>query len=121
MVYPTIEEAVEDRLRLHLGSIGPPFAPLRLAQLQPRLRVDPAELRPIDRIRELRVPLLSIVGAEDRHTTLAESQRLFSAAPHPKFLWVVPKAKHEDLHAFVQAEYERHLLEFFGRYLRAPG
>jgi uncharacterized protein len=118
MVYPTIEEAVTDRLRLHLGPLGPRLAPMLLAQLSPRLGIGPAELRPVDRIRMLRVPLLSIVGAEDRHTTLPESERLFAAAPGPKSLWVVPKAKHEDLHALVRTEYERHMLEFFGRYLR---
>ena len=118
MVYPTIEEALTDRLRLHLGPLGPRLAPLLLARLSPRLGLRAEELRPIDRIHLLRVPLLSIVGAEDRHTTLPESERLFAAAPKPKSLWVVPKARHEDLHALVQTEYERRVLEFFGRYLR---
>jgi fermentation-respiration switch protein FrsA (DUF1100 family) len=117
-VYPTIEEAIADRLRIRLGALGPPLAPLLIWQLKPRLGIGPAELRPIDRIGKLRVPLLLIAGAEDRHTTLAESRRLFAAAPQPKELWVVDGASHQDLHPFARTEYERRVLEFLGRHLR---
>jgi fermentation-respiration switch protein FrsA (DUF1100 family) len=117
-VYPTIGEAVADRLRIRLGSLGPPLAPLLVWQLRPQIEVGAEELRPIDRVRRLRVPLLVIVGEADRHTTLAESRRLFATAPEPKALWVVPHAPHGDLYASAPAEYERRILAFFRRYLR---
>jgi fermentation-respiration switch protein FrsA (DUF1100 family) len=117
-VYPTIEEAVADRLRIRLGPLGPPLAPLLTWQLRPQIGVDAVELRPIDRVRRLRVPVLVIAGEADLHTTLAESRRLFAAAPEPKTLWVVPRAPHGDLYASAPAEYERRMLAFFGRYLR---
>lgn len=120
-VYPTIEEAVADRLRMRLGALGPPLAPLLTSQLRPRLGITPDELRPINRIAKLQVPLLMIAGAADRHTTLSESRRLFAAAPQPKELWVLEGASHQDLHAFARIEYERRLLGFFGRYLRSAG
>lgn len=38
-VYPTVEKATTNRLRMRLGGLGEVVAPLLLAQLQPRLRV----------------------------------------------------------------------------------
>jgi fermentation-respiration switch protein FrsA (DUF1100 family) len=117
-VYPTIGEAVADRLRIRLGALGPALASLLTVQLRPQIGVGAGELRPIDRVRQLRVPLLVVAGEADRHTTLAESERLFAAAPGPKALWVVPGAPHGDLYASAPAEYERRILAFFGAYLR---
>jgi fermentation-respiration switch protein FrsA (DUF1100 family) len=117
-VYPTIGEAVANRLRIRLGALGPPLTRLFTSQLRAQVGVGAEELRPIDRVRRVRVPLLVIAGEADQHTTLAESERLFAAAPGPKSLWVVPRAPHGDLYASAPAEYERHILAFFGHYLR---
>ena len=117
-VYPTIEEAIADRLRIWLGPPGPSLAPLLTWRLRPQTGVAAEELRPIDRVGQLHVPLLVLAGEADRHTTLAESRRLLAAAPAPKALWVVPRAPHGDLHASAPAEYERRILAFFGQHLR---
>lgn len=116
-MYPTIAEAVADRLALHLGSAARLAAPLLLTQLPLRLGIGVAELRPIDRLRALNAPLLLVAGAADRHTTLPEAQRLFDAAAAPKELWVVEGAAHVDLHAFAPGEYEERIGAFFARYL----
>jgi pimeloyl-ACP methyl ester carboxylesterase len=118
-VYPTVEEAVADRLRIRFGPFGPPLTPLLTWQLQPQTGVTAEELRPVDRVRQLRVPLLVIAGEADRHTTLIESQRFFAAAPQPKTLWIVPRAPHGDLYASDSAGYENHVLTFFAQYLRS--
>jgi len=118
-VYPTIREAVADRLRIRLGALGPPLAPLLTVQLRPRLGIGAEALRPLNRIRAVRTPLLIIAGEADRHTTLAESQRLFAAAREPKELWVVSGAAHVDLHAYAGGEYERRVLAFFQQHLRS--
>jgi fermentation-respiration switch protein FrsA (DUF1100 family) len=117
-VYPAIEEAVSNRLRLRLGSIGARLTPLLLMQLEPRFGIAPEQLRPIARIHALVAPLLLIAGASDEHTTLAESQRLYAHAPEPKFFWAIPNAAHGDFHAFAQEEYEARVLSFFGQYLQ---
>ena len=117
-VYPTIEEAIADRLRIWLGPRGPSLAPLLTWQLRPQTGVAAEELRPIDRVGQVHVPLLFVVGEADRHTTLAESRRLFAAAPEPKALWVVPHAPHGDLYASDSAGYEGKVLTFFAQYLR---
>lgn len=116
-MYPTLEQAVGDRLRLHLGLIGPALAPLLMVQLHPRLGIDSARLRPIDRIGALGAPVLLISGTEDQHTTIDEAKALFSAASEPKEFWPVEGAAHVDLHQFAAAEYERRVSGFLARYL----
>jgi fermentation-respiration switch protein FrsA (DUF1100 family) len=118
-VYPTLREAVVDRIRIRLGPLAPFLAPLLLLQVEPRLGVDPDVVTPIEGIRHVRAPLLLIAGERDRHTLLSESQRLFSAAPEPKTLWIVPGAAHVDFHRFDRLEYERLVLEFLNRALQA--
>lgn len=116
-MYPTIEDAVADRLRMRLGALGGPLSSLLLWQLPLRLDISPAQLRPIDHVGQLKAPLLIAAGSADRHTTLPETQRLFAAAAGPKELWVVHGAAHVDLHAFAPAEYERRIGAFMARNL----
>lgn len=111
-VYPTLREAVIDRIRIRLGPLAPLLAPLLLVQIEPRLGVDPDSIAPIDGIRHIRAPLLLIAGERDRHTLLTESRRLFEAAPEPKTFWVVPEASHVDFHRFDSVQYERRVLDF---------
>jgi uncharacterized protein len=118
MVYPTIDQAIEDRLEIRLGNVGSVIAPLLSWQLKPRLGISTADLRPIDRVRDIQVPKLFIAGENDEHTKIEESRALFAAAAGSKELWVVTGAKHEDLLRFAGQEYERRILLFFDRYLR---
>lgn len=116
-MYPTISEAVRDRLRLRLGAMGTVLAPLLTVQLRPRLGIDVDQLRPIDRIHSLGAPLLLIHGAEDQHTLIDEARSVFSQAAQPKEFWEVAGAAHVDLHRFATAEYERRVGEFLARHL----
>jgi uncharacterized protein len=117
MVYPTLEEAVADRLKMRLGAWGGLLAPLLTLQLRPRLGVGPEMMRPVERVAHVPGPKLFIAGALDRHTTREESRRLFAAAREPKELWVVEGAAHTDLHAAARAEYERRVLDFLDQSL----
>jgi fermentation-respiration switch protein FrsA (DUF1100 family) len=117
MVYPTINQAISDRLAANLGAWAGYLTPLLSWQLKPRLGIDSQGLRPIDHIGTNHVPKLLIAGAEDQHTTLAESRQMFAAAGEPKELWVVAGAKHVDLYAVEKAEYEQRVLVFFEKYL----
>jgi fermentation-respiration switch protein FrsA (DUF1100 family) len=119
-VYPTLKEAVVNRISIRLGSVlAPVLSQLLLWQVEPRLGFDPFQLNPIDRIGRVTAPILLIAGSEDRHTSLEESKALFQAAGHPKDLWVVNGAAHQSFHRFAGAEYEHRVLEFFGKHLRA--
>jgi len=111
-VYPTVEQATENRMRIYLGPLGPPLAPLLLVQLKPRLGIDPSALRPIDRIGGVRCPVFVLSGLADEHTTPAETRALFARAPEPRQLWMVPGAAHVDLYGFAPEEYRRRVLAF---------
>jgi alpha-beta hydrolase superfamily lysophospholipase len=111
-VYPAVEEATANRLRIFLGPLGPPLAPLLLVQLRPRLGIDPAELRPIDHVGGVGCPVFVLGGTEDGRTPPEETRALFARAREPKRLWLVPGAAHVDLHGFAGAEYERRVLGF---------
>jgi alpha-beta hydrolase superfamily lysophospholipase len=119
-MYPTIEEAVQDRLRMRVGALGVPLAKLLLWQLPLRLDIQPSQLRPVERMGALAAPVLVAAGSEDRHTTLAETERIYAAATGPKALWIVPGAAHENLYAYAREAYERRIGGFLARYLDVP-
>ena len=120
-MFPTIREAVLDRMRLRLGPLGEALAPLLLWQLPLRLGVGPDRIRPIAELPLLHAPVLIADGADDPRTTLAETERLFDAANDPKLLWIVAGAAHQDLFAFDPATYEAMVRSFLARYLRSAG
>ncbi|MCE4556142.1 alpha/beta hydrolase [Roseateles cellulosilyticus] len=105
-VYPTIVDAVQDRLTTRLGPAGRWLAPLLLVQLPLRLDMNADQLRPLDAVGHIRAPLLIASGTEDRSTRWAETEQLFAMAPEPKTLWAVRGAGHVDLHAFRPTVYE---------------
>jgi fermentation-respiration switch protein FrsA (DUF1100 family) len=116
-MYPTIEEAVENRLTRRLGPAGGALTPLLLAQLPLRLGVTADRLRPIAALPALGAPVLIASGTRDEHTTIAETERLFAAAVDPKELWRVEGAAHGDLHAYDARGYEARVLPFLDRHL----
>jgi len=119
-VYPTIEEAVSNRIAIRLGPLAKLLTPMLLAQLHSRIGVTPSNLRPIDHIVTLSSPLLLISGSEDLHTRRAETERLFAKAPEPKQLWLVPGAAHEDLFRYAPEAYSKTVLSFLNEHLVSP-
>jgi fermentation-respiration switch protein FrsA (DUF1100 family) len=120
-VYPTIRQAVANRLGTWLGPVGAVgrlFTSPVLSLIHSKTGVKERDLRPIARIGDLHGPLLMIAGSADRYTPLAESESLFAHAPDPKTFWAIDGAAHEDLYAFASAEYERRVGAFLMAYLR---
>jgi pimeloyl-ACP methyl ester carboxylesterase len=120
-MYPTIGEAVANRLQTRLGAPGRWLAPLLVVQLPLRAGVSAGQLRPVDAAATLHSPVFVISGAADLHTPAAETERIYAALPGPKQLWLLDGAAHVDLHAFAPAEYERRVAAFLAAHLRAPG
>lgn len=118
MVYPTMQKAIENRLNLWLFHGAYNLSPLLTLQFPMRLGVSVDDLRPIDKISNLNIPLLIIAGENDQHTTLEESKQLFAAANEPKELWIVSNAKHEDLFKVAPTDYEKRVTTFFQNTLR---
>jgi alpha-beta hydrolase superfamily lysophospholipase len=117
-VYPTLEQAVADRLIVRFGPWGKYGAPLLTWQLKPRLGIGLEDLRPIRAAERITTHKFFLAGSADRLTTLPESQALYDAAAGPKQLWVVPGARHEDLHEYAPVEYERQVLAFLAENLK---
>jgi len=118
-VYPTITDAVKDRLSMRFGTTaGHALAPLLLVQIPLRLGFGADQLRPIDAVANVRAPLLAAAGTQDRHTRWPETEALFAAAQEPKTLWSVPGAAHVDLHEFDAAAYEAKLGSWLHAHLR---
>jgi len=122
-VYPTIRQAVDDRLETWLGPLGGIarlFTPGLIALFKSETGVTETELQPIARIGEIHAPLLLITGTADPYTPLAEADSLFAHAPAPKLFWALCGAGHEDLYAYQPIEYRRLVGSFLAEHLRAP-
>jgi fermentation-respiration switch protein FrsA (DUF1100 family) len=120
-VYPTIRQAVSDRLAAWFGpfrGVGRWFTSAVINAVGSEIGVSESELQPIARIGRIQAPLLLIAGTDDPYTPLAEAESLYARAPAPKAFWAVPGAGHEDLHAFGRQEYERRVGSFLVRYLQ---
>ena len=117
-MYPTIEEAVQNRLAARIGAPGRWLAPLLLQQIPLRTDVPVAALRPVDAMAGLACPVFVIGGAADVQTPPDETRRIFAAAHEPKQLWIVDGAAHVDLHAYASADYERRIGQFLALHLR---
>ena len=116
-VYPSIEQAIDDRMRIYLGAVGHYFSPLLTLQLKPRLGIGVDDLRPVDAVRNVTGATLFIVGEKDLHTPLKESKAMFKKAHEPKVLWVVKGAKHVDFDALLGKEYEEKILSFLEEHM----
>ena len=116
-MYPTVDEAVRNRLTTYLGPAGGLLSPLLLWQLPLRAGVSATRLRPIERVGGIGAAVFIISGAADRSTTADESRQLFRMAVEPKQLWIVDGAAHVDLHALAQREYEQKVGTFLARHL----
>jgi fermentation-respiration switch protein FrsA (DUF1100 family) len=120
-VYPRVSRAIENRVRIRLGSMAPVLTPLLLVQLPLRLGTSPDELEPIRSMPRLGSPVLVVAGSHDRHTTLAESEELFRAGVAPKRLWVVEGARHEDFLSADPAGYASEVGGFLREHLWRSG
>jgi fermentation-respiration switch protein FrsA (DUF1100 family) len=90
-------------------------------QFKPRLGISTTALNPAEKIANLACPKLILAGAKDRHTTLTDTQLLFSRATPPKELWIIENAAHQNLHAVAGAAYEKKVIAFLEQQLSAPG
>jgi len=122
-VYPTIRQALEDRLAVWMGPLGRLnryVAPMVLRGVSAEIGVREEALRPIDRIARAAAPLFLLSGTRDAYTPIAEARALFEQARGPKEFWPVEGARHEDLYAFTGEVYERRVGGFLAAHLRVP-
>lgn len=116
-VYPTLRDAVQNRMSIRMGKLGVYLSPLLLWQLEPRLGFAPEQLSPIDALSEITTPVLIIAGTADKHTTLSESKRMFKAIQGEREFWAVKGAGHQDFLKYSPDQYKNKVKQFFDRYL----
>jgi fermentation-respiration switch protein FrsA (DUF1100 family) len=115
-VYPDIDRAIDDRLTAPFGPLGHLVTPALLV-VGRTTGLDPALLRPIDRIEKLRAPVFVISGVCDPNTHIDEARELFARAPEPRAFWAVEGVGHEDIYFRTNAEYRKRILGFLGEHL----
>jgi len=121
-VYPTIRDAVSDRLATWtwpLSIVGRWFTSPVINAVGSEIGVSESELQPIERIGRVRAPVLLISGTADPYTPIAEAESLYARAPAQKSFWAVAGAGHEDLHDYAPREYEQRVGGFLARWLRS--
>ncbi len=62
-------------------------------------------------------PILLIHGEEDNYIPVDQSRILYAAASDPRFMWIVPGAKHNQSAIVAPQEYAQRTARFFDRYL----
>lgn len=115
-VYPSITEAVHDRISKRLGPLSYLLSPVLLCQLKPRLGISTDDLKPIDHIAAVGCPVLILAGEADDHTTLAETERIYETAKEPRELVTFAGAAHVDLLNHDPELYRARVLKFLERY-----
>ncbi|MCG8428805.1 MAG: lysophospholipase [Chromatiales bacterium] len=116
-VYPSIENAVQNRLKIRLGTLGQILAPLLYQQIPLRLGITLNSLQPVAAIKNVNSPILIMNGTEDEHTTIEEAKSLYNNAPHPKEFVQIDGASHTDLYNYNRDQYKKAVLDFLSKYV----
>lgn len=116
-VYPTIHQAVHNRVQMKCGPFSYILSPLLIMQIRPRLGFSANELRPIDHLIEFDCPILIAAGDLDQHTPLSESKAMYKLARDPKELVLFEDAAHVDLFQHDPEKYEDRIVSFLKRHL----
>lgn len=113
MVYPTLDEAIVNRLKKRLGPFSS-FIQFGISViLKSRYHMNPSEVRPIEMVDTYTNPVLIISGESDVRTTSAETKRLFETFPkREKELYFIKGAAHEDLYQFDEKQYRAVVKKF---------
>src|SRR5437764_768851 len=83
-----------------------------------RLGLRVTQLAPVEHVGKLApAPVLLLTGAEDRHATAFDAQRLFERCRGPREFWLVPGADHSDVCETGGAPYQERILGFLERWL----
>ena len=117
-VFGTLEQAIENRIVIRLGSLGRVLSPLLFLQFEPRLGIPLESMSPATAVTNYHGPVLIASGTEDRHALPLEAQAIFDSANQPKSLWFVEGARHQDLHRYDTHSYQRKVLSIFQEHLK---
>ena len=119
--YSSLEDNIREGARAVTGLPPFPFAPLLIWFGEREAGLKIRDVRPIDDLDEIAPrAILFIHGERDPAIHVSNSLRMYQAASEPKELFLVPGAGHGGLMAADPAEFERRVVGFLERHLRAP-
>ena len=116
-VFPTLEQAVRNRVKDRIGPLHHLATPALLLQMKPRLGISPNQIKPIDKMSQLPCPVLVLVGDQDHHTTVAECKAMLDHTNQPKKLVIFPGARHQNLLNFDTERYQIEVINFIEQQL----
>ncbi|MFK7819105.1 MAG: alpha/beta hydrolase [Planctomycetaceae bacterium] len=116
-VFPTLREAIFNRVSEKFGPLSHIPAWSLLAQFPIRLGFSANEIQPIQRLPAMRCPTQILCGSVDPHTPLTESRAMFEAACEPKQLVIFEGAGHTDFLKYDEALYSREVIGFLTKHL----
>jgi len=77
---------------------------------------DPDEVSPKKAVAARAFPVLLICGTADHRIPCRHAEAIYQAAIGPKELWMVPGAEHASAFGHAPQQYEKRVIEFFGKY-----
>jgi len=112
-VFSDIRVAASNRLEMKFGKFGKYMEPILTAQIPLWLGFSRDKLRPKIWAQKCHVPILILTGDADERARPWESAEIFAqAATRLKKIHIFKGAKHEDLFAFNQSEYDQEINQF---------
>ena len=117
--FGSFEEVAYDRLAMESGMPRWAFWPVvQLGFLYARVRygIDLRKASPADAVRATNVPILLIHGDRDTHIPVRHSFELQALRPRTTQLWVIRGAEHVQCLRIGGAEYERRVIDWFGKH-----
>jgi fermentation-respiration switch protein FrsA (DUF1100 family) len=122
-VYPDIASATANRINAVLGApLGPlvskPIARLFELLMAPILGATSSDLRPIDRMADIKASVLVIGGTSDMSTTPEETTAMFWRAQPPKYIWLIQGAGHVDAEQYGLEAYHARVFGFLSERLQ---
>lgn len=94
------------------------LTPLVLRRMSAISELPLGDVRAVDTVRALNVPLLVLHGQRDQLVPLDQAQAVFAAANEPKQMVVIPGAGHLNTFAVDPAAYTEHVQRFLAEYLQ---
>ena len=95
--FASLAENVQAALRIKVGRMAPLFAPIIQLAFRLRTGVSVADVKPIDTLKDLELPILFIHGACDRLISVSNTERMYEAYSGTKELHILKKGSHRSL------------------------
>lgn len=114
--FANIDKMMEHIYFLFPGITKTPFVWLTKLYAYLFLRVNLSEISPLDEISKINVPILLIHGDKDTQILVENSKLLYEASDKSNTeLWIVQGADHGLAHYYYKQEYEKKVMDFFGK------